>query len=320
MRSTANRPHPLAMLAALAIALVLTLGLSACGAAGTRQPPKPTATAKPTATPVPRANVVEIAKTQHFADSKSGGTTSPCANGDPLISGDCGVTVTAACPSGEPVLSGGYTLDDPLAFVSSSYPSGAGTWTITAHDEGQDGGSHPVTVTAYADCLQANFAAATQSVTTTPNVPADSIQTFSVSCPQGTVVTGGGYRGSNGGITSAPSGDGWQAVLNVQMGSAARPMLFAVCAGNHLAAASVPSALKTYSPGNTNGEVAVACPQGQLLVGGGVKGQGPGFLLTVAATSDVSHWHVLVDGPNSFEAGPGVSYTATAYAVCVTVV
>src|SRR5215469_8770547 len=156
----------------------LVLALAACGA-GTGQhglmptatptgtpTGTPTATLSPTATPVAHGPVVEVATTQHFADSKSGGTAEPCANGDPLISGDCGVTVTATCPQGAPVLSGGYTLDG--GFVSSSSPSASDAWTITAHAEGQDGGSHPVTVTAYAECLHATSTASTQDVSSTP--------------------------------------------------------------------------------------------------------------------------------------------------------
>ncbi|HEY7780943.1 MAG TPA: hypothetical protein VIC85_12090 [Ktedonobacterales bacterium] len=317
MRSLPLRVYAHAI--AVPVALTLTLSVAGCGAAATQKSPKPTATPAATATPVPHATVTEVSTTHHFADSKSGGTVGPCANGDPIIQDNCGVTVTTTCPNGEPVISGGYTVDDPLAYVSSSYPSGASAWTITAHDEGQDGGSHPVTVTAYADCLQANFAATIQNVTSTPNIAAGNSQTVTVSCPQGTSATGGGYRGSYTGPLSIPSGNGWQAALRVQTGNTAQPVVFAMCAANHVAAASTPSAAKTFKPGDTNGEITVACPQGQLLVGGGAKVDREAFILTVAATNDASHWHVVVDGPNSFESGPGVTATATAYAVCVSV-
>ena len=318
MRPLTSRPRFGLVLVLIVVPLVLSL--AACGASTVQQGPKPTATPSPTATPVPHATVVEVSNTQHFADSKSGGTTNPCANGDPLINGDCGVNVTASCPNGEPVLSGGYTLDDPLAFVSSSYDSGVGVsgsaWTINAHDEGQDGGSHPVTVTAYADCLQANFAANTLDESSAPNVLAVGIQT--ASCPPGTVVTGGGYRFSAGGGVSLPSGNGWQAALSVQRNSTAVPIVIAVCAGNHLTAAATPSTAKTFGPG-INGAVSVACAQGQILVGGGSKGDGSGSIPSDAATNDVSHWQVQAIGPNPAASGPGVTFTATVYAVCMTV-
>jgi hypothetical protein len=298
--------------------LLLVANLAACGANTVQQGPKSTATPRPTATPLPHATVVEVSTTQHFADSKSGGTSNPCPYQDPLINGDCGVNVTATCPNGAPVLSGGYTLDDPLAFVSSSFSSDKGdsAWTIIAHDEGQDGGSHPVTVTAYADCLRANFAVNVQDWTSPPNVLAVGLQT--VSCPQGTVVTGGGYRFSAGGEVSRPSGNGWQAALSVQPNSTAVPIVIAICAGNQLTAAATPSTAKTLSPG-ANGMVSVACAQGQILVGGGSKGDGPGSLPSNAATKDAAYWQVQAIGPNPVASGPGVTFTATVYAVCVTV-
>lgn len=315
MRPLTSRPR----LHRVLIVVPLVLSLAACSASTVQQGPKPTATPRPTATPVPHATVVEVSNTQHFADSKSGGTSGPCANGDPLINGDCGVTVAASCPNGAPVLSGGYSLDDPLAFVTSSYPSSASAWTITAHDEGQDGGSHPVTVTAYADCLRANFTATTQDVSSTPNVPADSnFHAESVSCPQGTVLTGGGFRGTNSAPFSIPSGNGWQAGLAVQLNASAKPMLFTVCANSHLTAAATPSTAKTFGPG-INGAVSVACAQGQILVGGGSKGDGSGSIPSDAATNDVSHWQVQAIGPNPAASGPGVTFTATVYAVCVSV-
>jgi hypothetical protein len=105
----------------------------------------------------------------------------------------------------------------------------------------------------------------------------------------------------------------------VQPNNTAVPLVIAVCADNHLVAASTPSASKTFSSGDTNGEVSVACAPGQLLVGGGSKRDGPGNVLTDAATTDVSHWHIVADGPNSAASGPGVTYSAVVHAICMTV-
>src|SRR5262249_38317419 len=158
------------------------------------------------------------------------------------------------------------------------------------------GGSHPVTVTAFADCLQANFTATTQVVSSTPSVPADSNPyTKSVSCPSGATLTGGGFRGSNSTLLTRPSGNSWQAALSVQLGGTAKPKVFAVCAKSHLAAAAAPSAAKSF-PMSGSGTVSVACPSGKLLMGGGSNGSGPGSIQTNAATSDVSRWQVLAHG------------------------
>jgi hypothetical protein len=304
---------------------LVPLALLACGVStGVNAPSTPTAgasaTPSPTATPPPHASVIEVANVHHFADSKSGGTSSPCANGEPLINSDCGVTVTATCPSGDPALSGGWAVDDPLAFVTASYSSGASAWTVVAHDEGQDGQSHPVTVTAYADCLQANFTATTQIISLT--IPAPSPHTATLSCPSGTVVMGGGYRGNAATASfpraSQPFHNNWQAVLWQQPSSSIKPTLFAVCATNHLSAASQPSAAHTFGL-FANGTVSVACPAGQVLVGGGSAESGAGNVVTDAATSNDSHWRAQVEGPTP-AAGPGATLIVTVYAVCVNVV
>ena len=263
--------------------------------------------------------MVRVSKAQHFADATSGGSSSPCANGDPLITGNCGLTVTATCPSGALVVSGGYSMDQSYAFATSSYPAGTSAWTVTVHDEGQDPGSpHPVTVTAFADCLQANGTATTQIVASAPSVPADgNVHTQSVSCPTGTVLTGGGFRGSNGAPVTRPVSTSWQVEVSVQLGSTAKPKLFAVCATSHLAAAAMPSTLKSL-PWYESGTVTVACASGQLLVGGGSSVTGPGNMQTNATTTDGSHWQVLVNGPTV--APSGVTIKVTVYAVCVTVV
>jgi hypothetical protein len=320
MRHPLSHAYPYRALGAAAV-VALTLGLAACDlsslTAATTPTSAATATPRPTATPTPHASVVRVSKTQHFADSKSGGTSSPCANGDPLINGDCGVTVSVACPAGEPVLSGGFAVDDFLAFVSSTYPSSASAWTLTVHDEGQDGGSHPVTVTAYADCLKANFTAATPIASSAPSIPADHMyHTVTQSCPAGTTLTGGGFRGSDGSPLSIPSGNSWKASLAPS--GAPAPKIFAVCVKGHLAAAGTPSAAKTFAIG-VNGTVSVACAAGKLLVGGGGKGDnGSGAITSNAATNDVSHWQLQVRGP-SLASGPGATFTATVYGVCVTV-
>jgi hypothetical protein len=287
--------------------------------------PTTTALAGPTTTLVSNESVVEVATTQHFVtpSSSRGGTKgdTSCANGDPLIGGDCGVTLTATCPHGEPVLSGGYTLVGQYAYVTSSYPSATGAWTITAHDEGQSGTSHPVTVTAYADCLQANVTATVHDVSSTPIVPADSnYYAESISCPHGSVLTGGGFRGASNDAFSMPSGNRWQAGLAVQLNASAKPMVFAVCATGHLTAAGTPSAAKKLIA-NTTGTVSVACAPGQILVGGGDKNDrgGPSFTQSDAAANTISQWQVQVDFALVW-GGPGgpPTLTETVYAICVT--
>lgn len=308
-------PHRPALLLAV---IPLALALLACSV-GASPTSAPTSTpVAPTATPAPSASVLRVANSQHFADSKSGGTAPPCANGDPLVNGDCGVTVTASCAGGDVALSGGYTLDDPLAFVTSSYPSGAAAWTITAHDEGQDGGSHPVTVTAYAECLHANFAAGVGAVAATPVVPADSNpHEATVNCPAGTIVTGGGFRGTNGTQESIPAANGWTAALSVQLGGTAKPQLFAVCAKDHLAAGGEPKVTADPLLG-AGADLAVSCPAATVLAGGGARTVGFGNISTSAANAALTQWQMHVSA-NAVVGGPPSTYSVADYAVCVKV-
>jgi hypothetical protein len=312
----APRPH----LSSGVAVIVVTLALLACGFGSTSiVATTPTATAVPTATatPAPSASVIRVVKSQFFADSKSGGTSAPCANGEPLINGDCGVTVTAACAGGDVIISGGFAFDDFLAFVTSSYPSSPTAWTVTAHDEGQDGGSHPVTVTVYADCLHANFDAGVSAVSSSPSIPADSTpHEVSLACPSGTVVTGGGFRSSPT-IETIPAANGWTANFFVQTGSSAKPALVALCASKHLAAGSQPNTI-THPLLGTGVSMSVACPAGQLLVGGGAHTIGFGNITSLEADSSVANWLAVISR-NGVVGGPPSSYTVMDYAVCVTV-
>lgn len=284
------------------------------------QGPAATATPLPTVTPIPKpsASVARITNAVYFPDSKSGGSTAPCANGDPLINGDCGVTVTATCASGDVVVSGGYLLSDPLAFVTSSYPSSASAWTITAHDEGQDGGSHPVTVTAYAGCLHANVPTGVVPVVLVPGIPADgAFHPATVDCPAAGVVTGGGFRGTNSMQETMPAANGWAVTLGVQVGSSAKPGLYVLCATKHLAAAGHPTVNKNQVTGS-GVTVTASCPAGTLLVGGGGQTASYGNLTHEAPNATMTQWDLDVS-PLGVVGGPPTTYTATDAAVCVTV-
>jgi hypothetical protein len=262
--------------------------------------------------------MVREANTKSVADGGISATaTDTCPSGDPAINGDCGVTVTAACPSGEPLLSGGYSVQADAGYIVSSYPSSAGAWTVTAHNEGNGGTGGPVTLTAYANCLQANFPVTAQVASASPGVPADgNAHSFTTSCPAGTIVTGGGFQGSNGNSLSMPSSNGWTAQLSVQVGSSAAPKLFAICVSGKLAAGATPSATAPVTT-STAADLTISCPSGQLLVSGGYgEGDYAGGANTSTATPDFSQWHVQAALQGA--TGPGATITETGYAICLT--
>ena len=319
MRSSLRRPALLSVVA-------LSFALVACGAGGTATATatmtatlKATATVapSPTATPKPSARVVQVSKTQHFADSKSGGTSAPCANGEPLIAGNCGVTVTATCANVDVVVAGGFAVDDSLAHVTASYPSSTTAWTVTAHDEGRDGGSHPVTVTAYAECLHANFRAGVAPISSKLSIPLDGVgHEMHLPCAAGTVLTGGGFRGSSS-QEMIPIANGWNVTFGVTPDSSATPQIVVVCAAKHLAAAEWVKGVMEFQVGSV-ANVGFGCADGALLTAGGVDTVPYGNITTFKANNSVTQWTGTVSPVGAVGGSPGthgVSFTS----ICVTV-
>jgi hypothetical protein len=115
------------------------------------------------------------------------------------------VQVTSACQKGEHLVSGGYGLNfsqpDPdyaQPSIGASYPSDATgaassrptAWTVLLSPPSSGG-----TITASAECLKGPFPlsvqAAMATMTTSPAQPAYTVQ---VTCPSGTLLTGGGFK------------------------------------------------------------------------------------------------------------------------------
>src|SRR5262249_4216817 len=151
----------------------------------------------------------------------------------------------------------GATGEDGIP-PDDSYPVSSTTWKVdvTTAAEG-------VHVTAIVICLQANFTVTTQIVHAA-NGGGDT----TVSCPNGSALTGGGFR-SGGGTNAAslPKGNGWMISTGIPFGGSASPTVYAVCATKGLKAAGVKAATKTVADGTitVNGATCVA---GQYPVGG----------------------------------------------------
>lgn len=180
------------------------------------------------------------------------------------------LSATATCPTGAPLVSGGYMLQmgssSQLITISANYPSAANAWTATELNP-QSGGS--VTLTAFADCMQATPAVATTLVTAN----SDGNGNATASCASGQTLTGGGFNqtpnGSNVIAASYPVANSWQ---TAQLSTVQHHTYtaYAVCATSGLASASLAMAGATV-PNNKTGSAAATCPGGQILVGGGYK-------------------------------------------------
>jgi hypothetical protein len=275
--------------AALPITALFLLLLAGCaptinGSVGTPTP-SPTATIAPTATPLPKATVQQI----------EANITKPSVNGGTF-------DATATCPAGAALVSGGFadaSTEGASMDVYASYPSASNAWTVTAFSVGG-----PLNFSAYANCITANFPVSTQIVNT--NASGGGTAT----CPAGTTLTGGGYKGA-GVATSKPSGSGWQST--VQFGAATALQLYAVCANSNLSAGSAPTASVSI-PSVGDKQVQVGCPAGQSLVGGGFSSAENAAAYVSLPKADFETWIVQA----KFVGKSGTSATMTVSALCVT--
>ena len=121
--------------------------------------------------------------------------------------------VIATCGTGEQMLGGGYTLDPPYAnpgeipslpfefgdlIVEANYPNTPSSWTVSVFnpDKSVKGPNSGRLVIAHAYCLTTeNFSVGTEipSPGTGP-IQGDGVVSIATTCPQGSVVTGGGYK------------------------------------------------------------------------------------------------------------------------------
>jgi hypothetical protein len=174
---------------------------------------------------------------------------------------------TVGCPSGSVAVSGGYKTH-PDVYVYAHFKQGNGWRAYGRNDAGAE-----KKLTVYAVCLF-NSGGSTTQVDNEEMVSSGGVGDPIVSCPAGSVVTGGGWAAPDGGLhfyNSRKSGNGWQ-VRAKNTSGAARPIkAYAVClsgtTGTTLEAGNSGSV-----PGNATGYVTAACTGDGLAVGGGFAG------------------------------------------------
>jgi hypothetical protein len=237
------------------------------------------------------------------------------------------LSVMATCPTGTTLVSGGYTLKmgsaTQLIMISADYPSSANTWTATELNP-QSGGS--VTLTTFADCVQAASAITASLVTAN----SDSTGAASAACPSGATLTGGGFNqtanGSNVIAASYPAANAWQ-TAQISGAQHTTYTAYAVCVSSGFASASFPTAGATI-PNNTSSAASVTCPGGQILVGGGyreVAGATPiitdlhfGTMQTTWLAGALDQYVPPTSGPGGPPPAPN-PLQLTTYGVCVSV-
>ena len=215
---------------------------------------------------------------------------------------------TAVCPSNSVVTGGGFATSGSNMFVKTMSISGNG-WQV--YGVNQLGSSQ--LLNAYAVCLY-NSGGTTSQVYNQVTVPAGSDGHSAVTCPAGSVVTGGGYA-SNDQFTvynSTKSGNGWQVYAHNNSGSSQLLNAYAVClAGTNATTSQV---IKQVSiPSSSTKGVSIGCPSGSLVTGGGFAGSSDLLMYNTSMTSSTPYaWESYARNLT------GSSKLLNTYAICLT--
>ncbi len=212
---------------------------------------------------------------------------------------------TVECPAGSVVLSGGYATTYTMpVFTSMMYGNG---WDVAA----QNTTDEPGTINAYALCLQTD-SATTSVVYQEGMLPANGTGNAQATCPEGTIVTGGGYSSSPMTIpfASEPEGNGW-VIANTNLYDTEAPVnVYAVCLSGISGTISVPSS-QTALEVNGYGIAATGCPEGSFLVGGGFASGGQSTIFNISMDEGTREWLV-------FAQDMGAGELINSFAVCLT--
>jgi hypothetical protein len=193
-------------------------------------------------------------------------------------------TVSVSCPPGTAVVGGGFSAflngkSDPLdaidsnAKIFSSHKQGNG-WTVSgtnnwvSFDNPETPGG-AITLAVHAVCLK-DPAAVTTEVEMAVLVPeGQTAGTAAAACPEGSVVTGGGFSGRDFDFTeSVLFGKGWQVSAEKIAGGSLEFSAFAVCLSGVSAKTVLTSAVTSF-PHEHSGFVQAVCPAGSTPSGGG---------------------------------------------------
>lgn len=171
-----------------------------------------------------------------------------------------------ACPASSVVTGGGFAMNNNMIVYTHSQEDNS--WKAYAKNNGGASGL----LNTYAVCLYSS-PGTTSMVWNQVSIPAGNNGNAAVSCPAGSVVTGGGYASSEALFVynSSMSGNGWQVYANNPSGSSKLLNSYATCLAGTTATTSQIFAQKSIAAGASDG-VEASCPAGTILTGGGFAG------------------------------------------------
>ena len=218
-------------------------------------------------------------------------------------------SATIACPGSSIVTGGGFGLGSSTnMFAKTTSMDGNGWQTYAVNNTG----SSQVLID-YAICLS-NSGGTISQVVSQVTAPANSNGHAAVTCPAGTVVTGGGYA-SNANFTvynSSMNGNGWEVWARNNSGSDQLLNAYAMCLAGTSATSNQVVAQDSI-PGSSARVVYATCPSGSLLTGGGFAGSTDlQVYFTSMKTDDNKTWQTYAKNLTSN------SKLLNSYAICLT--
>ncbi len=134
----------------------------------------------------------------------------------------------------------------------------------------------------------------TQQVVKTVSAPAGGTMSTTAVCPDGTVLTGGGFNVNIGMhvYTQAKNGNGWAVVVKNNLGTAQNLNVYAICLTLPSISSTQVSATATAIGGGGLGTAAANCPAGSKVTGGGFTGKPDGSLWTFYSSQEGNGWKV----------------------------
>jgi hypothetical protein len=175
-------------------------------------------------------------------------------------------SLTAECPANTVVVGGGFSAS-PDVVVSDQYPLITG-WRANVRNTSDSS----KVVRVYAVCLHNAPDASVEIIDQNTVMPSKGSAEVHAKCPAGSVVTGGGWRTTGADVRftqSAKTGAAWNIKAYNYTSSTSMLYAYAVCLSSTGAKTSQSEAFVEVEYHWGPEQVAVTCPQGTIMTGGG---------------------------------------------------
>lgn len=234
---------------------------------------------------------------------------------------DVGVNLTAPAAPGTYVGTWRILADEGIAFgpelrvtiVVPAAPTATSPPATATHTSTPEPSATPgATLVFPIITLVPIFPPESQQVLNQVSVGGNNIGQAVVSCPAGSVVTGGGYATSDDLFvyTHLKSGNGWQVYAKNNSASSKLLNAYAICLSNTGGSTSQVSEQVSAAAGGI-GHAVAACPAGTVVTGGGYASKSDGSLLVYNSSRSGNGWEVYAQNSS------GSSQLLNAYAICL---